>query len=160
VLASATVAYQREKLSDALWSELAPLLADHWHEVAHYPDLRLAPDRERYQRIEDSGALRIYTARAETKLVGYLAVFVSQSLHYRQALFANQDVLYVDPKFRGSRAGVGLIRFAHDDLRRMGVTVIYQHVKHKSSINVGPMLGRLLGYEHVDDLWAKRLDKE
>lgn len=160
MLAAATVTYQTERLSPELWSELEPLLADHWHEVAHYSDIPLQPNRELYQRIEQTGGMRIYTAREASALVGYLAVFVAPSLHYASIKMANQDVLYVDQKHRGSRTGVGLIRFAHDALRGEGVTVIFQHVKHKASINIGPMLGRLLGYEQVDDIWAKRLDRE
>lgn len=160
MLATSTVAYQNEKLSDALWDELMPLLADHWHEVGHYPDLALNPNREKYRQIESVGMLRIYTARAGTRLVGYLAAFIAPSLHYSPTLMANQDVLYVDPAYRGSRAGVSLIRFAHDRLRHEGVSVIFQHVKHKAAINIGPMLTRLLGYEHVDEIYAKRLDKE
>jgi GNAT superfamily N-acetyltransferase len=161
VLAAAAVTYQRETLSDALWSEVSPLLGAHYAEIAHYQDIALEPNRDAYARLQGNGGLRIYTARTpDWRLIGYLCVVVSTSLHYASHLFASQDVLYVDKAHRGQRTGVDLIRFAHDQLRSEGVSVLFQHVKHRSDINIGPMLGRLLGYEHVDDLWAVRLDQE
>ncbi len=159
MLAATSVDYAVEHLSDALWSELSPLLEAHWHEVAHYDDIPLAPDVDMYAKVEASGGLRVYTARRLGRLVGYLAVFVSPSLHYATTKMANQDVLFVDPAFRGSRCGVDLIRFAHGKLRDEGVVVLFQHIKHRSDINVGPMLVRLLGYEHVDEIYAVRLDR-
>lgn len=164
MLATTNVDYAIEHLSEALWEEVQPLLESHWHEVAHYADIPLKPNRDLYQRIDQTGGLRVYTARTAVpagdrgRLIGYLAVFVSHSLHYADHLMANQDVLFVDPLHRGSRCGVDLIRFAHERLREEGVSVLFQHVKHRSDINIGPMLTRLLGYEHVDDILAVRLD--
>jgi len=166
VLAATSVQYAIEHLSDGLWQELHPLLEAHWHEVAHYDDIALNPHLDAYERIEKSGCLRIYTARAAApapdrgRLIGYLAVFVQPSLHYADRMFANQDVLFVDPLHRGSRCGVDLIRFAHDKLKAEGVSVLFQHVKARSDLNVGPMLERLLGYELVDQIYAVRLDRE
>lgn len=164
MLTAAAVTYSREVLDGGLWDEIAPLLEAHWHEVAHYPDLALAPRRDLYEKIADAGNLRVYTARVDAgptrgRLVGYLAALVTPSLHYAPHVYAQQDVLFVDKSHRGSRVGVDLIRFAHDQLRAEGVTALYQHVKHRSDLNVGPMLERLLGYEHVDDIYAVRLDR-
>ncbi len=166
MLASIAVAYAVETLSDGLWSELQPLLEAHWHEVAHYDDLPLNPHVDGYERVAAMNALRIYTARTTApekdrgRLIGYLAVFIQPSMHYSDHLFASQDVLFVDPLHRGSRCGVELIRFAHEKLREEKVTVLFQHVKHRSDLNIGPVLTRLLGYEHVDDIYAVRLDRE
>ncbi len=160
MLAAIVVSYQTEVLSTALWVELMPLLRAHAHEVAHYPDLPLDPDMETYAKIEATNGLRVYTARHEGALVGYLAFFVHRSLHYSGSVFAHSDVLYVDPAHRGTRTGVALIRYAHEQLKAEGVTVCFQHVKHTGALNIGPMLQRFFGYEHVDDLLAIRLDRE
>jgi GNAT superfamily N-acetyltransferase len=166
MLASTAVAFAVEKLSDSLWDELQPLLEAHWHEVAHYEDIPLEPHKDLYRFMDEKGTIRIYTARTQApspdrgRLIGYLAVFVAPCLHYASKIMATQDVLFVDVTHRGSRTGVDLIRFSHERLREEGVSIISQHVKHRSDINIGPMLGRLLGYEHVDDIWAFRLDKE
>lgn len=166
MLAAISVDYATEHLCDGLWEEVAPLLESHWHEVAHYDDIPLSPDRDAYRRVEASGCLRVYTARLGSpapdrgRLIGYLAVFVHPNLHYSSSLCANQDVLFIDPAHRGSRAGVNLIKYAHDQLRSEGVQVLSQHVKARSDINVGPMLKRLLHYDLVDEIWAVRLDRE
>lgn len=166
MLTTAPVEYQAEPLSPGLWDEIAPLLEAHYHEIAHWRDMPLEPNREAYQRLSEVGSLRIYTARVAPpaddrgRLVGYLCVLVSRSLHYRSFMFANQDVLFIDKPYRGTRAGIELIRYAHKALRADGVDVLFQHVKHREDINIGPVLGRLLGYEHVDDIWAVRLDQE
>lgn len=156
---TAVITYQTEPLSDSLWGELAPLLSAHWREVAHYRDLELAPNREAYANLDRAKMLRVYTARAEGRLIGYLACVVAPSLHYAPHRFATQDVLYVDPAHRGARFGFMLIGYVHRQLRAEGVTLLMQHGKHRSDLNIGPLLHRL-GYEHVDDLWAIRLDGE
>ncbi len=165
MLAATAVSYSVEQLTDGLWDELAPLLEAHWHEIAHYDDIALKPDRAKYDQIQAGGTMRIYTARTTVpakdrgRLIGYMACFVNRSLHYADHTFATQDVLFVDPLHRGSRAGVGLILYAHELLRAEGVTAIYQHTKAKASVNIAPILTRLLGYEVVDQVLAYRLDR-
>lgn len=156
---TAVITYQTEPLSDSLWSELMPLLERHWHEVAHYRDVPLNPNREAYAKIAAAGMLRIYTARGDGRLIGYLACILAPSLHYAPHTFAAQDVLFIDPAYRGARFGASLITFAHRRLREDGVTMLMQHSKHRSDINIGPLLHRL-GYEHMDDIWCIRLDGE
>lgn len=162
MLTAQAIRYAREQLDPILWEELTPLLEAHYDEIAHFKDIPLEPDRGAYERIEATGGLRIYTARlGNGALIGYMVCFVSQSLHYRSKKFANQDILFVAKGYRGSRIGVDLIRFAHTRLRSDDcVDVVFQHTKHKSALNIGPMLERFLGYEHVDDIWARRLDGE
>lgn len=159
---TATRAYfAAERLTDTLWAELIPLLIAHYHEVAHFKDIALAPDRAGYQRIWDAGMLRIYTARKDARLIGYMVGFITPSLHYCPKVFFNQDILFVAKQWRGSRIGVDLIGFAHQRMRdEDGVDVCFQHTKSKPELNIGPMLCRLLGYEEVDIIYAKRLDLE
>lgn len=161
MLTASTLTYQQEILDDALWYEVQPLLFEHYDEIAHYKDIPLDPDHEGYVHIQAVGMLRIYTARTDTdKLIGYLAVFVTPNLHYRSVKSANQDVLFLHKSHRGSRAGIELIRFAHRSLKAEGVCVLMQHVKARADLNIGPMLGRLLGYERIDEVWGVRLDRE
>lgn len=148
--------YQAERLSD-LWPEIDPLLQAHWREVAHYQDIELDPDEEAYAEVEARGQLRTYTARENGRLIGYVIFFVRPNHHYAGSLQAWQDVLYLDPEHRRGRAGVTLIRVAETRLRAEGVQVVYHHAKRTN--RVGELLGRL-GYELVDEIYAKRLDKK
>jgi GNAT superfamily N-acetyltransferase len=159
--ATQLASYTVEHLSDGLIAELMPLLRAHWREVAHYSDLELNPDWDAYRKMESLNRFVVMTARAEgQRLVGYLAVFIAPSLHYRPAIFAHQDVLYVEPGMRARGVGEALLRYAQDVLKHLGVTVLYQHGKARHDLNIGPFLTRRLGYELVDEIYALRLDRE
>ena len=150
--------YQREQVSD-LWDEAAPLLEAHWREIAHYQDIPLSPNVTAYRKLEDLGQVRCYTVRAGVnggKLAGYVVFFVCRNPHYSTSLQASQDVLFVAPEYRQGMAGVRLIRHAEECLRAEGVQVIYHHVKRTN--RVGELLERL-GYEQVEHIYAKRLDR-
>ena len=147
--------YQAELVSD-LWEEVMPLLETHWREIAHYQDIALKPDIETYARLQAAGQLRCYTARDSGRLIGYVVFFVRPSLHYVTSLQAHQDVLFVALDYRKGMVGVRLIRFAEQRLKAEAVQVIYHHAKRTNK--VGELLTRL-GYELVDEIYAKRLDR-
>lgn len=154
-----SVAYAREEYSDALVDEIGPLLVRHWHEVAHYADIPLAPRWDRYRALADTGALRVYTARIDGQLVGYSVHFVAPSLHYGTALTASEDLVFVAPEYRKGRLGYGLIQFADAQLRADGVQVGYRHVKLKPDLDFSPLLERM-GYENIDRIMGRRFDRE
>ena len=149
------IGYRREKVTD-LWEEAEPLLEEHWREIAHYQDIPLKPDRAVYSKLEDRGQLRCYTARDDGMLVGYVVFFVCRNPHYSTSLQANQDVLFLAAQHRRGLSGVRLIRHAEECLRAEGVQVIYHHAKRTNK--VGDLLERL-GYELVENIYAKRLDR-
>lgn len=145
--------FQREKASLVL-TEVRPLLEMHWAEIAAYKDIPLEPDLEAYARIDESGGLRVFTARDEANtLIGYNIFFVHRNLHYKSSLQANQDILYIHPDKRGF--GMRFILWCDKELKTEGVQVVYHHVKAKHDF--GPMLERM-GYNLVDKIYAKRLD--
>jgi GNAT superfamily N-acetyltransferase len=144
---------QRENIVDAL-PELQPLLQLHWREIAHYQDILLNPDYDFYR---NSPVLRCFTTRDDGRLTGYVIFGVSRNRHYMDSVQAVQDILFVHPADRG---GVGrrLIRASEAELKAEGVQVVYHHQKIAH-----PALGELLrteGYEPIEVVWAKRLDKE
>lgn len=150
------IVFARERLTDAVWEEAMPLLHAHWREVAHYEDIALQPDRSVYAASDAAGLIRFYSARADARLVGYALFFVRPNPHYAQSVQAAQDVLYVDPAYRGL-TGYRLIQYADEQLRSEGVQAVYHHQKRAH-----PQLGRVLerlGYEPVDVIWARRLDR-
>lgn len=152
-----SISYQREPIAD-LWEELMPLLERHYREIAHWQDIALDPDRVLYEAIERAGQLRLYTARRDGALIGYVIFFVRFNLHYRHSLQAVQDVVFVAPEHRTTGVGRGLLRFAGDALGAERVQVVIHHAKHAH-----PELGQLLeaeGYEPIETLYAKRLDQE
>lgn len=147
--------FNTEQVSDC-WEELQPLLEAHYHEIALYQDIPLAPARDRYEALEKAGATRFYTARTESgQLVGYIGFVVGPHPHYATTRVAHQDVVYLDPAYRGHRDGIGLIAWADEQLRADGVRIVYQHVK--VAFDWSPALVAL-GYQESDRLFCRRLD--
>lgn len=146
--------FQQETLSTSL-EEAKPLLQKHWDEIAHYKDIPLDPDYDAYFKLESAGILKVFTARDENKnMLGY-AVFVIQAHpHYKNNIYAKQDVVYIDCDRRG--IGMFFIRWCDERLATMGIHVVTQHVK--AAHNFGPALNRL-GYELQDLIYTKRLNK-
>lgn len=149
-----TKAFQRERAID-LWPEIMPLLEKHWHEIAHYADIKLEPDVKAYNWADDFGALRCFTARVGETLVGYAIYFVRPNLHYTSSLQASQDVLFLLPEYRGKLIGAQFIAWCDAQLQAEGVQVVTQHVKAEH--NFGPLLERM-GYQLVDLIYSRRLD--
>jgi GNAT superfamily N-acetyltransferase len=154
----ASVTYHNEHMTDALWDELQPLINQHWVEVAHWTDIPLNPQRSKYFELEAAGILKIATARVDGRLIGYHFALVAPHLHYATCLVANQDVFWVHPDHRGGRVGMRLLLTAEATLRALGVQVITQHGKVRDEINIGGFLERL-GYEPMDTIYVKRLDR-
>ena len=147
--------YARESFA-AVLPEVMPLLAAHWAEVAHYKDIPLDVDVDAYLAVEATGAFRVYTARdGQGRLVGYAAFFVRANGHYRGSLQAVQDVLFLETFARGQ--GGELVRYAEEQLAAEGVQVVYQHIKVATPRTAALMVR--LGYEAVDTIFAKRLDR-
>lgn len=146
--------YSLEKAQDVL-HEMIPLLELHWREIAHYKDIPLEPDAERYFMMQDAGMLRVFTVRDQLNgLVGYGVYIINTNPHYSSSKQALQDILFIRPEHRGR--GGKFITWCDEQLKADGCQVVYQHIK--KAHNFGPMLERH-GYELVDLIYAKRLDK-
>ena len=144
--------FAREHPSDVI-EEIKPLLCLHWEEIAHYQDIPLEPDWDWYLR---NPAVRVFTARKDGMMIGYVVYFVGPSRHYRSSIQGMQDILFVHPMYRGSTIGYRLIKFCDDQLRAEGVQVSYQHVK--AAHDFSPLLLKQ-GYELIDNIYGKRLDR-
>ena len=136
-------------------NEIKPLIQEHWKEIAlHQDDIKLEPNWNTYSRLADQGALRVYTARKSGELVGYFVCIVMPSLHYMRHLFANNDILFLKKSERKGTAGIRLIKFAIEELKKDGVTLINVNVKKKQDF--GKVLEHL-DFEHVEDLWQLKV---
>ena len=139
---------------EVIINEGLELLKNHWAEIAHYKDIPLNIDVERYLAADKLGHMKAFTARDEKGvLIGYAVFFIKESIHHKDSVQAVQDVLYIDPKFRGR--GAKFIFWCDDQLKDMGVQVVYHHVNANN--NWGKVLERR-NYELVDLIYARRLD--
>lgn len=135
--------------------EIEPLLKQHWEEIALNKDkISLNPDWEGYARLDAVNALRIYTVRKDSELMGYFVVIVSKSLHYRDHLFANNDVIFLAKGARRGLTGVKLIKYAIDSLAAEGITKL--HINTKAHQPFDAILERL-GFEEIERVYSLML---
>ena len=125
----------------------------HWEEVAANKEkVDFNPDYDKYKVIEDTGSLHIVTARKEGVLIGYFVSFLTPSIHYKDHVFALNDVLYVAEKYRGGSVAFKMFIFAESHLKKLGVSVIFIHMKVYAPFD---KLCLKLGYTNVERSYSK-----
>lgn len=135
--------------------EIEPLLEQHYKEIALNKDIiKLNPDWRAYAQLDAINGLRIYTARKDGKLMGYFVVIVSRSLHYKDHLFANNDVIFLTKTARKGLTGVKLVKYAIESLKAEGVTKL--HINTKMHQPFDPIMERL-GFEEIETVFSKVL---
>lgn len=149
------ITYQQESLIKSKVDAI-PLLEKHWEEIALNKDkIKLNPDWDTYADLEDAGILKIFTARdSGSKLIGYFVVFVKAHIHYKDNLFAYNDLLFLDQNYRKGFTGPKLMKFAEKCLKEDGVDVIIVNTKRHKPFD---SLLVWLGYKHVENLYSKVL---
>jgi len=145
---------QRETI-DQVRGEILPLLDKHWEEIALNKDsIKLNPDWEAYYAIERVGNLGIYTCRKEdtNELVGYFVVIAHQHLHYKDHVFAENDIIYLHPELRNAGVGFKLIEFAENDLKELGVSALHINTKVHQPFD---KLLEQMGYNNIERVYGK-----
>jgi GNAT superfamily N-acetyltransferase len=148
------ITYQQESLVTTK-EDARPLLEKHWEEIALNKDtIKLNPDWDAYADLEDAGILKIFTARSDGNLIGYFVVFVRSHIHYKDNLFAYNDILYLDKDYRKGFTGAKLMKFAEKCLKEDGVSVLVVNTKRHKPFDV---LLSWLGYKHIENIYSKVL---
>lgn len=147
--------FQREEFKIA-YPEICPLLVKNSLETGAFSDLELQVDTATYEKMDELGSLRVFTARdSDNVLCGYALFFVHHSIHHMQSKQALQDVIFVDKSKRGF--GLEFIKWCDIQLQSEGINAVLHAVTEK--LNWGVMLKRL-GYELTSHTWIKRLNRE
>ena len=143
--------FKREQ-AQVCFAEAIPLIERYREEVKYYTNLNLKPGFDRYEQLENAGALRAYTARLDDKLIGFAVFHFYPHLHFSEDIFAMHDILYITPEHRGF--GQKFLKWCNDRLEEDGASVLYYSVS--LNYNYGSMLKRL-GFELADHLYSKEL---
>lgn len=148
------ISYQQESLVTCK-DDAAQLLKQHWEEIALNKEvIKLNPDWEAYFDLEEKGALKIFTARADGFLIGYFVVLCRNHLHYKDHFFAFNDVLYLHKDYRKGFTGAKLMKFAEKCLKEDGVSVLVVNTKRHKPFDI---LLSWLGYSHAENVYTKLL---
>ena len=146
----------QQELFAQIAHELPPLFARHYDEISAQ-DFPLEPDWDRYYRLEIEGALKILTARAGGILVGYIFNIIGPHLHYRSALYADLEMWWLDPGYRGGYWPVKWFKANDAMLKSFGVKKVMAATKnHFMEGRVGSIFRRL-GYKPVETVWTRRI---
>lgn len=144
--------FSRESIETFI-DEIKPLLESHYDEIAHFKSIPLDPDYDQYLELEKMGIVRCFIARNnDGDMIGYAIYFVRRNIHYKSSLQSVQDVLYMNPAYRG-RGGL-FIMWCDEQLKAEGVEVNYHHIKAEH--NFGPMLEKM-GYRLIDLIYGRIL---
>jgi len=106
-----------------------------------------------YMRLYRMRRFKFYSAREDSKIIGYVAYLLHPLPHYG-TLSAEQDVLYIVPEKRRGSLGLKILKYSESLLKELGVKRILQHTKVKQDI--GPLFQRL-GYTPVEIIHMKEL---
>lgn len=137
-----------------LKDELLPLFKAHADEVRPYREFSLNPLWEIYEQLEDDDKVVMYVARDGDDIIGYVIYFVSESLHYRNEVFATMDIVYLDPEYRGGNTAEILLQEAEDYLYSIGVTMIDMRMKVFASFE---SLAKHMNYDKMEYVYTKYL---
>lgn len=149
-----SITYQQEVLYQ-VEQDIKPLIEKHWEEIALNKDnIKLNPDWEAYELLEKAGKLKIFTARNQKDLVGYFVVIVSNNIHYKDHLFATNDIIYLSPEERKGSVGIRLIKFAEKCLRQDGVSVLTMNTKIHKPFDV---LMERMKFKLIERVYSKYL---
>lgn len=128
---------------------------------AHYDEITrnkgvcvLDPDWPAYERLEAAGVLLVLGAWDGSTMIGYSVTLVLPHLHYRNTIVAQNDVLFVAPDSRGSRAGLALIKTTERMAKERGAALMLWHAKLHTKLHA--VLPRLDYSEH-ETIFAKEL---
>ena len=147
-----TTIFAVEKIFECI-DDMRYLWSMHWDEIALDKEkIKLNPDIETFQLLEDAGGLHIVTLRDDGKLIGYHASIVRPHLHYKDSLTAYVDMYFIHPDDRKGRVGIDLFKYAEKSLSARGCERVYTGTKlHK---DMGVLLSRL-GHKETERLFVK-----
>lgn len=134
-------------------SEAAPLWPLHWDEVGqNKAKMKLNPDLDRLDHLNEAGMLHIVVARDDGHLVGYHASLVDTLIHYKDVLAAKCDLHWLHPEYRKGSTGLKLFKEVERTLKLRGVKVMYDFTK--LYLDKGAIFEHL-GYKPIERTYSK-----
>jgi|TARA_R110002074_G_scaffold200080_2_gene367978 hypothetical protein len=153
-MATSQYRFAEEEFTYEGYDEIFPLLMEHWKEVAHDQELiPLNPNKDRYMELARQGMIHCLSCRTEDgEVVGYMITFLDTHIHYKDTIFASNDLIYIAPGHRKGLLGLRMIKEFENCMRRALVDVIHMHVK--PHVDYGPLLSRQ-GYVVAETIYRK-----
>lgn len=105
------------------------LLTSYWQELSPFPNLRLDIDWPHFFQQEQIGVYRVWAARVNGTLAGFMSFYVKTHPHFKTTLVAIDGGYYLAPGFRDttSMVGIRMWRSATAALKKEGVQMGFLH---------------------------------
>ena len=111
-----------EKLFPDLIHEFVPYVSDQYEELSNVKgQIPLDLDIDQFRLLEESGILRMITARNEGKLIGYVVWLIFPHLHFKGVSHAMADLYHVAKSERGKGTGRAMFEYAINYCKGSGV---------------------------------------
>jgi hypothetical protein len=150
--AVSSVTFQSEPIAQC-WVEAIPLMVENHAETGvpskHH---KFAPNRAQFERLDELGFLRVFTARKAGKLVGYSVFLVMPPLNYPDDLFAICHVAYVAPEIRGTYSSGKYFIWVEAQLEHEGVTDIGRQSTERFDVSE---TYKHFGYTKSETVWHR-----
>lgn len=145
----------RQEFLDDVRGEVEALIRDHYDEV--YPARNVLDwdmDWDTYEKLEEIGFLKIFTARDKSALAGYLWVLITPNLHSKGSFLACDDGLFVAKEYRGESIAKYLIQFTESCLKEDGIKIF--HIIGTTEKPIDALMQRM-GYTAIETKFQKVL---
>lgn len=147
--------FTEEPFSKEVYNEIYPLLEEHWTEIATDKTVKLDPDFDNYQLLQDTGHLHTLLCRNElNQIIGYIVTFLMPHMHYKNTLYAQNDLIYIHPDHRRGSLAARMLKVFEEHMKEKGVDIIQMHVK--VAFEFGAMLTRV-GFMHEENVYRKKI---
>ena len=105
-------------------------------ELTKWPELmQFSPDFEKYEVAERAGTLLVLVAVENGRLLGYSVNIIGAHLHYKDSVASFNDLLYLDPEYRGSGLGAELMDHTKAAAKERGTLIQTWHAKPNTTLN-------------------------
>lgn len=134
-------------------AELKEYFPMHWAETV-WPNAKeeLDFDYFKYLKAEDQDVLTLITLRDDKKMAGYFIGFKMNSLHSKDSIHMIQDMLFIDPQYRGKNGFKILTSKIEEECKKMNVDRIF--VGSRGHNDAGKLFERA-GYDLADVYYSK-----
>jgi len=155
------ITYQWEPLRVLLREpNVNDLLLEHWHELGvHKAEMPLDPDYDLMLNAEDAGLFKVWTARDDSLLIGYVAFWIRPHVHYKSVQTAIEDLFLLTASHRKGLTGYKLWKSALEALKEHGVKRVVTHSKVHFAEERGGLARffQRLGFIQMDQLYSRML---
>lgn len=154
------VRFQEEKFSAAWWAEAGPMATEHFKEVEEGVEARrpLRLNTRLFRDLNECGAIKIWTARAGARLVGYITWTITPDIESEGLTIGKQGAWFVSPAVSSLHIGARLFTYSIEQMKRLDVDCVFPHHRMQGRGSALGVFFERLGAKKIQDeylLWIK-----